>query len=223
MPYQNSAPSSPKAILVSAGSRTYLLGSQAPNGGTMHVTSVSIATDVATVGVSSFEGALPIVGTPVTIRGTVSGSGEFNATDAVITSVTLDATGTGTVTFALTGTNLATTADAGTLSFVPQVTGETALNNSFTIAGALSRPSGARSQQAVFAQLSLPATGVTALTVTLQESIDNVNWVPTTQTLTIVGGAAPTTPTYFETTALFIRGALTGLTGTGPVALAVTI
>jgi hypothetical protein len=223
MPYFNAAYNAVKALLVSAGSRTYLLGSQAADGGVMNINSVAIASNVGTVAVTGWSGNLPIVGTPITIRGTQQGAGEFNVTNVPVTAASLDATGTGTVSFALTGTNLATTADIGTLSFVPQVTGETAVNNSFTIAGALARPSGARSQNAVFAQLSLPAAGVTALTLTAQDSEDNINWTPRTETLTIVAGAVTAGSVYFETTALFVRFATSGLAGSGPVALAVSI
>lgn len=221
MPYFDAAPNAP-TILVSAGSKTYLLGKIAPEGGTMYVTSVAIATNVATVGVSSFSGALPIIGTQVTIRGTSQSSGAFNVTNAVVTAVTLDATGTGTITFALTSANLSTTTDGGVLTFEPQVTGETVVNNSFTIPGALARPTGARSTNAVFAQVSLPATGVTALTATMQVSEDGNNWISTTAVLTVTG-SAPTTVAYFETTALFVRAALTGLAGSGVAVIVVGI
>lgn len=221
MPYFDPAPNSP-TLLVSAGSKTYLLGSIAPDGGKMQVSSVAIAANVATVFVTSISGAFPIVGTPITIRGTQTGTGEFNVTNAVVTSVGLDQTGSGPIAFALTGANVSTTPDAGLLTFAPQVTGETAVNNSFTITGALSRPSGARGQDGVFAQVSLPVAGVTALTATIQVSEDKVNWLSTTSVLTVVS-SAPTTFAYFETTALYVRAALTGLAGTGPVAIVIGI
>jgi hypothetical protein len=223
MPFFNAASYAPKSILVSAGSRTYLLGNQAADGGVMNINSVALASNVGTVAVTGWSGVLPIVGTPITIRGSQQGAGEFNISNVPVTAVSLDSSGTGTVSFALTGTNLSTAADTGTLSFVPQVTGEAAVNNAFTITGALARPSGARSQNAVFAQLTLPAVGVTALTATAQVSNDDVNWVTRTETLTVAGSAITAGSVYFETTALFVRFALTGLSGTGPVAISVAI
>ena len=221
MPYTDPG-STYKAIQVLPGSITYLLGSRAPDGGTMNVTNVALTSNVATVTVTGWSGALPIVGTPVTIRGTTNTSGLFNVSNAVLTGVTLDSTGAGTLTFALTHANVVSAADTGTLTFPPQVTGETAAN-SRTISAALTRPSGARSSNAVFAQLTLPATGVTALTATAAESIDNVNWVARTEVLTVAGSAITAGKVYFETTAPFVSFLLSGLAGSGPVAIAITI
>jgi hypothetical protein len=215
MPYFNAAPGSP-TLLVSAGSKTYLLGSIASDGGNFYITNVALASNVATVTVTGFSGVLPVVGTLIDIRGSQQQAGAFNVTQAPVTALNLDATGAGTISFALTGANLATTADSGTLSFIPQVTGETVVAGS-TISGALARPSGARSQNAVFCQLTA-SSGISALTCTMQVSSDNVNWTNTTAVLTL---SAPTG--YFETTALFVRGTLSGLTGTGTGALLVNI
>lgn len=222
MPYFDATPSA-KTLLVLAGSKTYLLGSIAPDGGRMQITSVAIAANIATVTVSSISGAYPLVGTLITIRGSQNGSGEFNVTNAVVTAVALDQTGAGTISFALTGANIGATPDIGTLSFFPQVTGEAAVNNSFTMAGALARPSGARGQDAVFVQMSIPNPGVTALTGTIQVSNDYQNWTSTAYTLSIVGGAVGNGFAYFETTAIYVRVALTGLAGTGLVAVVINI
>lgn len=221
MPYFD-AGSTYKAVAVFPGSVTYLLGSRAADGGVMNITSVAIATNVATVGVTAWSGVLPIVGTPVTIRGSATASGAFNVSNVALTGVTLDSTGTGTLTFALTHADVASTPDAGTLTFPPQVKGETAAN-ARTISASLARPSGARSQQSVFAQLTLPATGVTALTATAAESIDNVNWVARTEVLTVAGSAITAGKVYFETTAPFVSFLLSGVSGTGPVAIGITI
>lgn len=222
MPYYNAGTQSPLAIAVFPGSKTYLLGNTQADGGVFNIVNVAITTNVATVTVTGFSGNLPVVGTLITIRGSQQQTGAFNVTAAPVTAVNLDQTGAGTISFALTGANLATTADTGTLSFLPQVTGEAAVNNAQTIWGALSRPSGARSQQAVFIQGLLPAAGVTALTLTPRLSSDRINWTPATQTITlsntVTNGLA-----YFETTALFVSVALTGLAGTGPVAIEINI
>lgn len=221
MPYFD-AGSTYKAIQVLPGSLTYLLGSRAPDGGVMNITNVALTTNVATVTVTGWSGALPIVGTPVTIRGSQSTSGLFNVSNIALTGATLDATGAGTVTFALTHANVTSAPDIGTLTFPPQVTGEAAVA-ARTISASLARPSGARSSNAVFAQLTLPATGVTALTATAAESIDNVNWVARTDVLTVAGSAITAGKVYFETTAPFVSFLLSGLSGSGPVAIGITI
>lgn len=219
MPY-STYPYGVKSLQVLSGSKTYLLGSSTPAGGKYLITQVALTSNVATVTVTGWEGVFPVVGTPIAVHGTASVSGLFNVTGATVTAVILDQTGAGTISYALTGSNLATTADAGVLTFEPILTGETAANG-FTISGALARPSGARGQNAVFAQLSLPAAGVTAATVTMQVSSDNVNWVSTTNVLTIAGSAVTVGSAYFETTALYVRGSITGLAGSGPIALEV--
>ena len=221
MPYFD-AGSTYKAIQVLPGSLTYLLGSRAPDGGTMNVTNVALASNVATVSVTGWSGALPIIGTPVTIRGSQNNSGAFNVSNIALTGVTLDATGAGTVTLALIHADVTSAASVGTLTFPPQVTGETAVAAA-TVAGALARSSGARSTDAVFAQLTQPATGVSALTATAQDSNDNVNWVTRTEVLTIAGSVITAGSVYFETTALFVRFLVSGLTGTGPIAIAISI
>lgn len=221
MPYFNPAPNG-RTILVSAGSKSYLLGSVAVTGGRFLITNVAVASNVATVTVVGWSGWPPVVGTPITIRGTTQSGGAFNVTNAPVTALNLDQSGAGTISFALTAANLGTTADAGSLTFEPIVTGETAVNNAFSQAGALARPSAVRSQNAVFVQLTLPTAGVTSLTVTMQVSEDSVNYLPTSAVLTVTAGA-PTNFGYFETTALYVRAALTGLTGTGTVALVVGI
>ena len=82
----------------------------------MRVTSVAIAANVATLGVTLVEGLAPTLGSLISVQGTQSGAGEFNVTNIALTGVSGFNTGnndTGTVTFALTGANLATTPDAG--------------------------------------------------------------------------------------------------------------
>lgn len=224
-PY-NTAPSGIKAVLASPGSATFLLGSRAPTGGEMYVTSVAIATNVATVGVSSWDGNLPIVGTPITIRGTSQSSGLFNVTNAVVTAVTLDATGTGTVTFALTGANLATTADGGILSFPPQITGETvAVGSTLPLSPAFNQ---GRSQNSYFFEIVSDSVSAlpTAATFTPQQA--NVNQdsafvdIASVPVGTIAAGAITAAGGSFLTDALFVRLRTSAVTGTGKVAAVFT-
>lgn len=97
------------------------------------IQSVAISGDVATLAVKLLEGLIPIVGALISVLGTESVAGLFNVTNVALASVSINSTtGVGTLTFALTGTNLSTTADSGS-ALVPQpivgealVTGPTA-------------------------------------------------------------------------------------------------
>jgi hypothetical protein len=82
------------------------------------VTSVAITSNVATLGVTLVEGFAPIVGSLISVAGTQTktsgGAPNFNVTNAALTAVSLDpVTGAGTVSFALSSSNIATKADAG--------------------------------------------------------------------------------------------------------------
>lgn len=90
----------------------------------MKVTSVAIATNVATLGVTIIEGLIPVVGALISVQGTQTvtsgGAPNFNVTNVALTGVTINSsTGAGTVTFALTSNDISTTADAG-MAMVPQ-------------------------------------------------------------------------------------------------------
>jgi hypothetical protein len=106
----------------SAGSYAY--GQQACR---MYVTSVAIAANVVTLGVKMVEGNIPVLGTLVTflatVTGTVAGGSAVNVTNAVVTGVSITpSTGLGTITYAATAANLATTPDGGQVIIpVPEV------------------------------------------------------------------------------------------------------
>jgi hypothetical protein len=84
------------------------------------ISQVAITGNVATITVQLLEGLIPIIGALITIQGTQTAAGAFNVTNAALTGVTIDSTtGAGTLTFALTHANVATTADSGA-ALVPQ-------------------------------------------------------------------------------------------------------
>jgi hypothetical protein len=109
----------------------------------MLVKSVAITTDVATVGVQMVEGNIPAVGSLISIRGTQTASGDFNVTNATLTEVSINAeTGAGTVQFALSHGDIATTPDAGEAAVpVPEVaeamTDKTSLQLTMQVAAGL--------------------------------------------------------------------------------------
>lgn len=89
----------------------------------MAVTSVAITSNVATLGVTLLEGPIPIVGALISVQGTQTatsgGAPNFNVTNVALASVSINSTtGIGTVTFALTSSNISTTADSG-MALVP--------------------------------------------------------------------------------------------------------
>ena len=88
------------------------------------VTSVAInGSNVATLGVQLIEGNIPAVGSLISVRGTQKAGGAFNVSNVALVSVTINAqTGAGTVTFALTHADVASTPDAGEAAVpVPEV------------------------------------------------------------------------------------------------------
>ena len=111
--YSNSPGTTPRSILIEQGWPVYLFGSRVATDAQMAVTSVAIASNVATVGVTGWSGPLPVVGAFASLQGTQTNSGIFNVTNAAITGVSVDQTGTGTITFALTHANVSTTTDVG--------------------------------------------------------------------------------------------------------------
>lgn len=217
-PYNNTQ-FGPKAFLVSQNGPTYLLGGRAATGGDMNVVSVATAANVATVGVQSWEGNLPVVGTLVTIRGTSQATGAYNVTNVPLTAVNLDTNGNGTVSFALTSANLATTADGGKLRFAPQVTYEAIANGNASMAGAIS----SSRHKEVFAECFF-GTLPTAVTVALQAAM--VNEDSAFQTLgnvcVVAAGAVSVNGASFDITAPFVRFIESGLTGSGTIAAMVT-
>lgn len=104
-------------------------------GARMQVTSVAITSNVATLGVNLLEGLIPVVGALVSVQGTQTvtsgGAPNFNVTNVALTAVSINAsTGIGTISFALTSTNISTTADAATALVPSQETAEALANGS---------------------------------------------------------------------------------------------
>lgn len=93
----------------------------------MSIQSVAIASNIATLAVTILEGPIPVITAEsiplISVTGTqtvTSGGGSnFNVTNVVLASVSIDATtGIGTLTYALTSSNIATTRDSG-MALVP--------------------------------------------------------------------------------------------------------
>lgn len=87
----------------------------------LFVTASQVSSNVVTLFVVAQEGNVPAVGATAYVTGTQNGSTSLNKPAGVaLTGVTLDSTGTGTITYALTTSDLAKTPDGG-LVIVPTV------------------------------------------------------------------------------------------------------
>jgi hypothetical protein len=85
------------------------------------ISSIAISSDVGTIVGVLLEGNGPVVGDLAYLQGTSLQSGDLNNSEGEISSVTgPDANGNITIEFALTGSDVGTTASVGTLTTVPQ-------------------------------------------------------------------------------------------------------
>lgn len=178
------------------------------------VTNDAIATNVATVTLTIFEGPEPKVGDLITIWGTSNSSGAFNVTRSVLTAVSINgATGSGTVTFPLTGTNQSATADSGAFLVEPGESYET-LAAGKSQAVLVQAPEGD-------SQFTIPMavtfqTLPTDVTVTLQKAIRDIDgeYTNTTAAVTVATSAYTAGPVVEATLerGYFYRALVSGLT-----------
>jgi hypothetical protein len=167
-----------KVKLALPGYATYFWGSLSDtiSPTKMTISQVALASNVATLTVQVIEGNVPVAGQLVTVTGTQTSSGEFNVTAVAIASVSINATtGAGTITYALTGSNVSATADSG-LAVAPQApTYEapgTLPQNSQAIALPMAQDGKSISGHSVEV---LWASGTSAGTVNVQYTDDNSN------------------------------------------------
>jgi hypothetical protein len=127
MPAYATSPFAQPPNMLLSGDVGYSFGSMAKNTPTsrLQVTSVAIASNVCTLGVTLLEGLVPTAGSLISVQGTSTDSGVANVTNVAITSVSGFTTGddsTGTIVYPATGSNQSTTPDSGTaLVPVPEV------------------------------------------------------------------------------------------------------
>ena len=218
MPYFNNAPPE-RSILIEQGWPVYLFGSRQSIDSQLYVTSVSVATNVATVAVSSWSGPLPVVGAFISIVGSQVNSA-INVTNAVITAVTLNATNTDVVSisFALTHADIAVTPDVGTayVRFAPIGEAVTSAGGA-SIAGSVNTTDG-RYGNVLTAQVYFP-TAPSAATVALQGSNRNndADFVDIVSIPISNGRGFAQVESNFE----FVRFNITAVTGSGAVAASI--
>lgn len=217
----NASPFAAPATMLLTGVNFYAFGSKSQGKPTtrMQVTSVSAnASNNATVGVKILEGPIPIIGNFITIIGTMSASGAYNVTNVAISNVVIDTTsGIGTITFALTTAQLATTADFGTALVPIAEVAEALTNNSSSLPCAVQSPTGdAANAMTVTWQTSYPSAPA-GITATLQGSLNDIdNEYATLDTSTNAAGE-------IRNVAIdgvnFLRVRITGLSGTAPTGI----
>lgn len=210
--YRNSPPA--KAIMIEQGWPVYLFGSRQSTDAEMHITSVAITGDVASVGVIGWSGPLPVVGAFASIEKTQTNSGLFNVANLPITATTVDQTGTGTISFALTNANIASTPDIGIVHIRFASIGEAFTTaGGASIAGSVGNVVG-RNGNWITAQISFP-TGTPPATVAVQGS--NVNndadFIDISEINITDGKGAAELDTSFE----FVRFNIPTVTSTGTV------
>jgi len=183
-----------KPQLVQKGVPAYLFGNlNMLQGNTKgRVTNVALASNVATVSLAIFEGPQPKIGDLITIWGTASTSGLFNITRSILTAVSITgSTGAGTVTFALTHADVVSVANTGAFLVEPGESSEALTNTSYSTAAIVQAPQG-DSQFTIPMAVTFPG-GVlpTAVTVTLQVAIRDIDaeYTNTTTAVTVAGTA----------------------------------
>lgn len=184
------------------------------------VSTTAIATNVGTIAVQLNEGATPVAGDLITIWGTGLQSGLFNVTRALITAVNITpATGAGTISYALTGTNQSATADPGRWLMEIGETSEALVNTSFSAPIVVQAPQ-CDSQFTAPISVTFPALP-TAVTVGVQVAVrqQTPDWT-SLGTIAVVAGSAQTVGPVSQLTlqrGYLYRLAVTGLSGTGAI------
>lgn len=184
----------------------------------MLVSQVALTADVATLTVAVVRGNLPAVGSLVSVSGTQTGGGEFNVTRAPLTAVAINAsTGIGTISYALTAANVATTPDAGVaLVDTPEIPDVLANGSSVPAAP---QPETVAAQRTMAALVLFP-TVPTDATVTLQfalRDIDSEYQKLGTVATVAASAVTPGTLQYPAPAAGFYRFNVSGLTGAGTI------
>lgn len=140
----------------------------------MTVSNVALTSNVATLTVQVIEGNVPVAGQLVTVKGTQQSTGAFNVTAVAIASVSINANGAGTITFALTHANVSSVADSG-LAVAPQaIAFEAVTTNENSAACALPMAQDGKSLSGFSAEV-VWAPGTSAGAVSVQCSDDNAN------------------------------------------------
>jgi hypothetical protein len=137
----------------------------------MYVSKVAVTSNVATLTVQIYGGELPAAGWLVSVAQVANNSGAFQVNRVALASVTIDSTGAGTITFALTHADIPEAAGLGVaIAEVPEI-GETAANGSSIACCVQSPLAGARTLPVAITFPTLPTTA----SVKLQGALHNID------------------------------------------------
>lgn len=212
-----------KPQLLQKGVPAYLIGSFSQQVGNtkLAVLTDAIATNVATVTATLIDGPLPLTNTVISITNSANGTGEFNVNRVATASTSYNATtNVATITFALTGSNQAATADVGTAIIEPAEVTETVSAAYISQAIFVQAPEGD-------SQFTLPfvvnaSSGITAMTATLEVAVngDDSEWTATTSKVVKTGATTYTSGPVVEASlerGYCYRVNISAVTGSGTV------
>jgi hypothetical protein len=191
------------------------------------VTSVATASNVATVGLKLTAGNIPAVGSLISIQGTTQATGAYNVNRVAITGVSGFDSGdnsTGTVTFALSSSNLSTAAASGQAIVATPELSESLANGASVALAAQQEAAFPNQGKTVTLDVSFPSLP-TACTVNLQGAVVNSDADYQTianSTITVATSAADKkSVTIPDLNYRFYRALVAGVTGgTSPTIVA---
>jgi len=193
----------------------------------MSIQNVAITSNVATLYVTILEGLKPTTSQTISVQGTqtvTSGGGSnFNVTNAAITGVTIDSTtGVGTITFALSSSDIAKTVDSGLAVSPVAETADAATSTSKGLQFALSGGnSTVHNDRVVSWSYTFPSAPVSA-TINLQgAAVDLEANYTTLDTQGTIVAAGETRTLSIPASVNFVRCTISALSGgTNPTVIA---
>jgi hypothetical protein len=218
MPAYNTSAFAPSPVLMVGGQPVFLFGglNDRVSPTRFQVDHVAISSNVATITGTITSGVIPAVGSLITVQGTTTDSGAANVSAVAISGVSISAsTGVGTISYAATGSNQASTADSGAALVPTPITQEALVNGSSVPAASAENDPSEDDQRSYFAQVFFGPLPTTA-TVTLQASLVDID--SAYQTLgtvaTVVSGAVTQNSASFANgNYRFVRFNVSGVTG----------
>lgn len=168
--YQNT-PFKPMPTLLVAGTPTYLFGSYNDKTGPTfgRVLTDAASSTTATVVFQIYSGNVPVVGAIINVRGTANSAGVFNSpTTGIILSVSCTDAGVCTVTYAISSTTQATTADGGEVEIAQPEIGEALVDGASAPAAAAANNANPQQGRTITATVKFPSAPDTLASFNLQ-------------------------------------------------------
>jgi hypothetical protein len=222
MPAYLNGPFNPPVTTVQRGKVAYSIGGFNDLAGrcVMQVTADSIAANVASLNVTVLAGDPPAVGSTAFIQGTANSAGAFNSSAGVVITGSTFTGATGTITFALTAANQASTVDHGQVIVdAPETSESVNVNFAGKQFGIPQASTGRGNGDVISWSYGFPGTAPATVTVALQGAdVDVDSQYTSIDTGTLVAGETrPPLSTSGLTGVNFLRVKITVMTG-GPVA-----